>query len=456
MIDTHCHLDLYAGDREGVIERAQQAGLEALITIGSGLEGNKTNLTLSSRHDFVFTAVGIHPHDAKDCTEAVLDQVLQWTQKPGEQSQRKVVAVGETGLDYHYNHSPRPVQQEVFRRHLEIARASCLPVVVHSREAEEDTLRILAESGVTSGVLHCFSGGLPMAERAMEMGFSISFAGPVTFRKATGLREVVKAIPDDYLLVETDSPYLAPEPMRGRQNEPAFLVHTLRQIAELRGITFVDADRITTLNAKRLFRIGRLPATGEIVYRIRDSLYLNITNRCTSSCSFCVRFHSDYVKGHHLRLSQEPDEAELRAAIGDPSQFREIVFCGYGEPLLRLDIVKGLSRWITENGGRVRINTNGHGNLIHRRNILPELRGIVHALSVSLDAQDETTYNRICSPSFPGAYRGMLEFLRQAPAYMPEVTATVVEMEGIDIEACRKIAEEAGVKFRVRKLDVVG
>jgi len=297
---------------------------------------------------------------------------------------------------------------------------------------------------------------LEMAEQVMEMGFSISIAGPVTFKKAIKLHEVAREIPDDYLLVETDAPYLAPEPLRGKKNEPCNMVHTVKRLAELRGVNSEDIRRITTLNAKRLFKIGTLASRGEIAYKIRDSLYLNLTNRCTNSCSFCVRFHKDYVKGHNLRLHDEPTEEELKDAIGDPSRYREIVFCGYGEPLLRLDTVKSLAKWIKGKGGHVRVNTNGHGNLIHGRNILTDLRGIVDALSVSLDAQDEETYQRICAPTYTNAFREVVSFIREARTHIPSVQATVVEMEGVDIEKCRQLAGALGVPLRVRKLDVVG
>src|SRR3990172_1983306 len=277
----------------------------------------------------------------------------------------KIVAIGEIGLDYHYDNSPREIQKEIFKRQLALAIETGLPVVIHSREAKKDTLEIIKESGINKGVLHCFSGDMDMAEKAMAMGFYISMAGPVTFKNAKKPREIAKEIPDDYLLIETDAPYLAPEPFRGKRNEPSYLVHTARTIAELRGISTEDIARITTLNAKRLFRIGQIQEKGEIAYKIRDSLYLNITNRCTNNCSFCIRFITDYVKGHNLRLLHEPTENELKSAIGNPSHYKEIVFCGYGEPLIRLDAVKSLSQWIKQNKGMVRINTNGHGNLIH-------------------------------------------------------------------------------------------
>jgi TatD DNase family protein len=461
-------------DREDVIKRARDAGLEAMITVGSDLKGNLGALELSSKYDFIYASVGIHPHDAKDFTEETYKQLKELATKyrsafsvqrsaknselrtPNSELIPKVVAIGETGLDYHYDHSLRDVQREVFRRHLSLANELNLPVIIHSREAKKDTLDILRESGMNKGVMHCFSGDMDMAEVAMEMGFYISIAGPITFKNVKKLVEIVKVIPDDYLLIETDAPYLTPEPFRGRRNEPSFILNTAKKIAELRGITFEDISRITTLNAKRLFDLNGLTKKGEITYKIRNSLYLNITNRCTNKCSFCVRFHSDYVKGHNLRLAEEPTEEALKSAINDPSIYKEVVFCGYGEPFLRLDLVKSLSRWIKDKGGRVRINTNGHGNLINRRNILPDLSGLVDEVSVSLDAHDEETYKRICSPAFENAFSEIISFIREAKKYIPNVQATVVKMKGIDLEKCKKLTDELGVRLRIRKLDIVG
>jgi TatD DNase family protein len=464
MIDTHCHLEMddFNEDREDVIKRAKEAGIEAIITIGSDLESNIKGLELSKKYDFIYSSVGIHPHDAKDFTDDIFDQIKEWATPlhpplaKGGIKEGKVVAIGEIGLDYHYDNSPREIQRQVFMKQLQLAKKVNLPAIIHSREAKKDTLEIIKESGINKGVLHCFSGDIDMAERAMAMGFYISIAGPVTFKNANRPREIAKAIPDDYLLIETDAPYLAPEPFRGKRNEPAYVVNTARVIAELRGVIIEDIARITTLNAKRLFKIGQMPEKGVIAYRIRNNLYLNITNRCTNKCSFCIKFHTDYVKGHNLRLSEEPTEEELKTAIGDPSQYKEVVFCGYGEPLLRLNLVKSVATWIKQNNGKVRINTNGHGNLIHGRNILPELKGIVDSISISLDAHDEETYNRICRPAFQNAFGEILNFIKEAKKFIPEVRITVVALEGVDVEKCRKIAEDLGVEFRVREFDVVG
>jgi TatD DNase family protein len=452
LIDTHCHLEMpqFAKDREEVLARAREAGVETLITIGSDMMNSAEALAIAEGHESIYCAVGVHPHDAKDFTEKDLEQLEKWS------GHSKVVAIGETGLDYHYDHSPRDVQQEVFRSHLALAADKDLPAIIHSREADEDTLRILRESGISRGVMHCFSGNMEMAEAAMEMGLYISIAGPVTFKKADALKEVARAVPDDYLLVETDAPYLAPVPLRGKRNEPAYIVHTAGEIARLRGITLEDVARMTSLNARRLFGLPGVSETGTITYRIRDSLYLNITNRCTNKCSFCIRFRSDFVKGHRLRLKEEPTPEEIIDAIGDPKDYEEVVFCGYGEPLMRLDEVKRVAAWVKEHGGRVRVNTNGHGNLIHRRNILPELEGLVDTISVSLDAQDSATYDKLCAPAFPGAFDEVLNFIREAKKHIPDVQATVVEMEGVDVEKCKAIADELSIKLRVRKLHVVG
>ena len=452
MIDTHCHLDMkqFDTDREEVIKRARDKGCEALITVGSDLRGTIGGMELAQKHDFIYASIGIHPHDARDFTEETYAALKEWS------ARKKVVAIGETGLDYHYDHSPREIQKEVFRRHLRLAQEVGLPVIIHSREAKEDTLAILRESGMQRGVLHCFSGDGEMADQAMSLGFYISVAGPVTFKKSEQLKEIVRMVPDDYLVVETDAPYLAPEPFRGRRNEPAYMHHTLRHVAELRKISIEDAVRITSLNAKRLFGIGMIPEKAEIAYRIRDSLYLNITNRCTNACSFCVKFRSDFVKGHRLRLDGEPTEEDIKKEIGDPSAYREIVFCGYGEPFERLDVVKNISGWIKQNNGRVRINTNGHANMIHKRDVLPELKGIVDSVSISLDAHDEATYNRICKPTYKNAYQEVVRFIEQAKEFVPEVQITVVELEGVDIKRCREMAERMGVKFRLRKFDIVG
>ncbi len=452
LIDTHCHLDMkpFDNDRHSVIQRAIDAGIEALITVSYDYNSTAKVLKLSENNSFIYAAIGIHPHEAKSVNSSTYTSLKKMCKN------KHVLAVGETGLDFHYDNSPRETQKEVFKRHIELSQEIDLPLIIHSREADNDTLRILESLGADKGVFHCFSGNEDIAKAAISMGFYISFAGTVTFKKAVKQREVVKTIPDDYLLIETDAPYLSPVPFRGRRNEPSYIIHTAKLIAQTRDVSIEDIYRITTLNAKKLFNISQIPQNGKITYKIRDSLYINLTNRCTNECIFCVRFQKDFVKGHNLRLSHEPTIKEIVKEIDNPLDYKEIVFCGYGEPLLRLDTIKEVSQWIKQNGGSVRINTNGQGNIINKRNILPELSGVVDSISISLDAHNEETYNNICHPALNHAYTGVIDFIKLSTAHIPDVTVTVVDESRVDIVECKKIAKKLGVNFRLRKLDVVG
>ena len=195
-----------------------------------------------------------------------------------------------------------------------------------------------------------------------------------------------------------------------------------------------------------------------LAYAIGTRLYLNITDRCTLRCAFCPKYNgSREVRGYDLTLDHRPSVAELIAAIGDPARYSEVVFCGYGEPTLRLKPLLEIAGWIKARGGRVRVNTDGLANLVHKRNVLPELAGRVDALSVSLNAQDQATYDRHCHPTLPGAFKALQAFLAQAPRYVPQVTATAIDgLAGVDIAACEHLAAELGVAFRRRELDVVG
>ncbi|KJU86761.1 hydrolase, TatD family [Candidatus Magnetobacterium bavaricum] len=453
MIDSHCHLEMkqFDADREACILRARDAGIEAMIAIASDVESSMAAIELAKSYPFIYATVGIHPHNASMLGESATCEQLR-----ALCADTRVVAVGETGLDYHYDHSPRHVQRDVFVRHMELAQELGLPLVIHSREAKEDTLGLIAGGGVKNAVLHCFSGDMHMTEVLICRGLHISFSGVVTFKKADQLREIARIVPDDLLLIETDAPYLAPLPYRGKRNEPSYLKYTAEVIAQVRGISPQDVARITSNNARRLFGIGQVASSGTITYKIRDSLYINLTNRCTNECVFCIRYKNDFVKGHNMRLLQEPEADEIIAAIGDPAAYKEVVFCGYGEPLIRVDVVRAVAGYVKAGGGTVRVNTNGQGNLINGQDVLPQLCGLVDHISVSLNAQDAPTYDGLCKPLLEGAYEGLLGFVRGARRYIPVVTLTVVEMPGVDVAACQAIANDLGVNFRVRYLDIVG
>lgn len=255
LIDSHCHLDMqdFADDRAAVLARAAAAGVATMITIGAGgpLEANDRALALADAHPQVYATVGVHPHEASQVSTAVLDDLARQARHP------KVVAIGETGLDYHYDHSPRPRQRDAFAAFVQLARAAGLPVVVHLRDADADAADILRAErvGEVGGVIHCFSGGAASARIFLDLGLHISFSGIVTFKTAEALREAARLVPADRLLVETDAPFLAPAPYRGRRNEPALVARTAAVLAALRGEPLATVAAGTRRNTERVFRL---------------------------------------------------------------------------------------------------------------------------------------------------------------------------------------------------------
>ena len=257
-IDSHCHIDgaEYDADRDEVIARALSAGVMTMLNVGTGDPHSgafERAVELAETHEDIYAAVGVHPHDARLFDDLAEQKILDLIKQS-----RRVIAWGEIGLDYHYDNSPREVQREVFRRQLRLARSAQLPVVIHSREADDETIAILGEELAgydRGGVMHCFGGSLAMARAAIELGFFISFAGNVTFKKAEGLREVARELPLDRLMIETDCPYLTPVPFRGKRNEPARVVETARCLAELHGKELEEIGRTTSENFARLFQV---------------------------------------------------------------------------------------------------------------------------------------------------------------------------------------------------------
>lgn len=248
LVDSHCHLD-YFEDADAVIARARAAGIGRLLTIGTTMAKFENVRAIAERHDDVACSVGIHPHEAAQ-EAADLARLVEAARHP------KVVGIGETGLDYYYDKSPRDQQARNFRVHIAAARQTGLPLIVHTRDADDDTAKIMADEmgqGAFRGVLHCFTSSLALAEAALARGFYISLSGIVTFKNAEPLREVARRIPLDRLLVETDAPYLAPVPMRGKRCEPAYVAHTAAYVAALRGMSASELAAVTTANFRKLF-----------------------------------------------------------------------------------------------------------------------------------------------------------------------------------------------------------
>ena len=257
-VDSHCHIDgsEYDADRDEVITRAHDAGVTTMLNVGTGDPQSgafERAVELAEKYESIYAAAGVHPHDAKLWNDRAEQRLLDLVKQS-----RRVVAWGEIGLDYHYDHSPRDLQREVFRRQLRLAREAHLPVVIHSRAADDDTIAILHEEldgYERAGVMHCFGGSLLMAQSAIQLGFYVSFAGNLTFRKAGDLRAVARQLRLERLLVETDCPYLSPIPFRGKRNEPARVVETARCLAELHEKELAEVGRITSENFGKLFGV---------------------------------------------------------------------------------------------------------------------------------------------------------------------------------------------------------
>ena len=265
LIDSHAHIDFpqFADDREAVLERAHAAGVNTILAIGTGPGPQQLDAAMpyAETHDWIYTSVGIHPHEAKEVTPTHLDALVRLAQHP------KVIAWGEIGLDYYYDHSRRDVQKRVFREQMELARAAKLPIIIHCRDAWTDCLDLLQEAWKSSGlggILHCFTSTLEDAQRGLDMGFLVSFTGNLTYPKAQNIRDVAKALPLEKILIETDSPYLAPQAFRGKRNEPAYVVEVAKALANVRDLGTEETASATAANFRRFFHLAR-PSTSPAV-----------------------------------------------------------------------------------------------------------------------------------------------------------------------------------------------
>ena len=454
LIDSHAHIYYrdFINDFDEMLQRASDAGVAAILVVGTDPESSREAVELAEKYPQIYAAVGIHPHDAARVTERCYDLIRALAV-----ASPKVVAIGEIGLDFYRDRSPRDVQETIFRQFLRMAQELQKPVIIHDRDAHGRIMAIVREESVHRGVMHCFSGDRDLAAEAIGMGFYISIPGTITYSANEMLRDVARGVSIDRILLETDCPYLTPVPHRGKRNEPAYTRLTAEKLADVKGLSLDDVARITTKNVRDLFGISLWDQSTKIAYRIRNSLYLNITNRCSNHCSFCAKFEDFTVKGHNLLLDAEPSFSEVMSAIGTIHGIDEVVFCGYGEPLLRLELVKQVAAELRRRNCRIRINTDGQANLAHGRNVLPELAGLVDCISVSLNAADGATYNKLCSSPFGEAgFTAVCDFIRMASEHIPQVVATAVTVAGVDCDACRTLAESLGAEFRSREYAEVG
>lgn len=447
--DTHAHLFYknFSGEVDWVIERAKQASVDFIIVPGTDLATSRQAIELAEKYDCVYASVGVHPHDSKEWNEPIINELEEIAKH------KKVVAIGEIGLDYFYDFSPRDIQIKAFEGQIELALKLKLPIIVHNRESNNDIMNITRkykDSGLRAQ-FHCFAGSVADARELIEMHHYISFPGIVTFKNAESVRHVLSRVAVENLLLETDSPFMTPIPHRGQRNEPAYINLIAEKIAEIHHLTIADVGKATSYNAYKLFGVGMKPGLS-FTYQIGQSLYVNVTNRCNADCIFCDRKGEAVINGYNLKMkkSEEPDAGVYIKEIGDPKSYKEIVFCGYGEPTIRWDVVKQVAKYIKENGGLTRMNTDGHGNFINKHDITPELKGLIDTVSISLNSTDREQYGKLMRVD-PSMHGEMLDFAKKAKEFT-HVVLSIVGLNEVDSEAAKKfVTEEVGVDFRERE-----
>jgi TatD DNase family protein len=480
MIDSHCHLEMpeFDSDLKDVLARMSENGVTHAVSIGSLAQNERIEKTIgiAGLHDNIYTTLGVHPKSPYKDLEGISELFGKYYSK----NKKKIVAVGEIGLDYFLPGISKEdfekikiKQKELFKFQLRLASANRLPVIVHVRDAYEDAVDILKEyvknpDGFFGGVIHCFSSAeRGIADEFLKMGFFISFSGNITYKKNDGLMAVLREIPDEKILIETDSPYLAPQYFRGKRNEPSYVRFVLESAAGEKGVEREKLDYLTVQNTVNLFSLegvgGFYPA---VAYKIRNSVYVNLTNKCTNRCTFCPKYQGGKtnfcVKGYNLELKKEPSAGEVVSSVFRYYNFNEIVFCGLGEPTLRIEILKEAAKAVKNIAGgiKVRLDTDGLANAVYGRNIAAELEGLIDSVSISLNAQNSALYNAICGPQLTGkgidAYASVLEFVKESKKHIKNVAVTAIDLPDVDIAYIEELAKNLGVDFKLRHYNDVG
>jgi TatD DNase family protein len=415
MIDSHCHLDLphFEDDFEDTVARAVREGVTALMNIGYDEASARATAGFVERFPFFFGVVGTHPHDASahsDAHEAELRRLL---------AHPRIVGVGEIGLDFYRDHSPRDRQREIFRRMLRLARETAKPVVIHCRDAFEEVLEVLREEGPAHrGIFHAFSGDEEAARRVIDLGFHLGIGGVATFANAN-LRRTLEALPLDRIVLETDSPYLTPHPYRGNRNEPGYVTLVAQAVAEANRTTLGDIARVTNENFCRAMGVEP-EAWPRPVYKIGGSVYIHVASA---------------------------DPGDLLGIDG----VDELVMCGPGEPLADVERVVAAARAGKERGWRVRLDTVGQGNAIAGRDVAAELAGVVDEVVVLMYGTAPAAAERAASDWGRDArFETAREFVRDAVRAGLETVCEFVAAPRFDVEQCRELAKALGAKYDIR------
>ena len=454
LFDSHCHLDhpKFEGEDVGkLIKSAEIAGVSHILTLGVNLASSQKALEIARKHSNVFAGVGISPHDAGKAKPEDVESISELAEE------KQVVAIGEIGLDYYYEFSEKETQKEFFKKQIDVAQDLELPIVIHMRDAAGDVFQIFEEFGMPAkkGVFHCFTGSLDEACKAVELGFYISFSGIITFDKSMILPGIIREIPTDKWLIETDAPYLAPIPKRGKRNEPAFLEHTAKFIGDFLEFSPDDIARITRKNACALFGLPS-PEEPKIVFFLGNKIYINLTNRDTNDRQFLTSETTENFFGHNVKIEKEPSADEVWKIIReiDLESVQEVVLGGIGEPTLRLDVTQELARRLKMNFPRLKISliTNGQGSLIKGDNILSDLKESVDSISVLLYTGDPQQYEELCRPlGGEAVFPAILEFIRGGVANGFEMEIIGINLPQIDLFKIKHLSDLFGTGYNVKR-----
>lgn len=411
---------------------------------GISLESSLNAAFLSETRAGVYAAAGIHPNEFNPDSPDSPDDIPEILLRP------RVIAVGETGLDLYRKRTSVELQIEVFKKHIRLAEAFGLTLIVHSRNAEREVLDVLGDDVAVPVIMHCFTGPDDTALEAADRGYYIGFAGPMTFDKNRRLRDLAGSLPPDRILIETDAPYLSPEPLRGRRNEPSNVKYIADAISEIWGRDPSMTAGTLMKNSLKALQLGPTRRT-DLVYLLYGNIYMNITGRCTNRCRFCIKERTDGIGGYFLKHHGEPLEGRLESIIESlsPRMGEELVFCGYGEPTMRPELLRKLAGSASDRGFSVRLNTNGTCLSWLSPEETAELLEPFDTVSVSLNTSCREEYNTVCRPADENAWDRLMEFIELA-GRAASVRLTAVRYSGVPMESVKELAKNLGLPFRIR------